>query len=459
MAVSVQICTMSGALISGAPVSFPGPTVKVVELQAIVQEARPNQIFDLLLGERILNDDAEELTGPDLLITVAFDMDYASMAIDKFQELDLKADLLRGMCSYGFEGPSELQKRAIRPLIESRDVIVQSASGTGKTASYVIGGLQRIDSASSSTQVIVLVPTRELACAIQKVALSMGRFLQVTSHACIVNDFNDRHTSHAQFVVGTPCRVYNVISQRHLSLDALKLFVLDDADEMISRGFKDLIFGTLELLEAHVQKAVFCHTMPPKVSDALRKFMHKPVRLTSIKKNDLKLGAVRQFYIAVENEDQKIESLVDLLKKLRPLTRLVIYCNTRRKVDFVANALGKCNYGVSIMHSELLQKDRDLVIDKFVLGSSGILVSTDLSVRSNNFLQSFPKVVNYDLPPSVDYYLHRVGRPGSLHESYCHESCLAINFVTDSDVRSMRSIANYYHTEIEELPLNIGDVM
>lgn len=450
MAISVSICTMNGTLLG--PMSFPGPSVKVAELRACVQQAQANQIFDLLLEDRLLND-SEELVDPELLVTAAFDTDYAAIKVQEFDELGLNENLLRGIRSYGFERPAALQQCAIRPLIDGRDVFAMSQSGTGKTATYVIGSLQRMDCNMPSTQILVLAPTRELACPIQKVAIALGDYLRLTSHACVNRTLENatklREKPH--FVVGTPGILGEMVSKQVLSLDALKMFILDEVDEMMSRGFKGLIYDTMEILPPEVQLSVFSATMPADVLEAIKRFLKKPVRLT-IKKEDLALEGVRQFYVAIEKEEWKLDTLIDLMDTLA-LKQLVIYCNTRRKVEFLASKLGSYGIDVFTIHADLDQNERELIMSKFVPGARGILISTDMLARGLD-VQVFPAVVNFDLPQNMENYLHRIGRSDKFGMRG-----VAINFVTNNDVRTMKDIEKYYHTQIEECPIDIADML
>jgi len=197
--------------------------------------------------------------------------------VDSFDDLDLQEGLLRGIYSYGFEKPSAIQQRAIRPVLDGRDTIGQAQSGTGKTATFVIGCMQRMDFNHKACQALILAPTRELAQQIHKVVLALGDYLKVKCHACIggtsVRDDIDRLRDGQHCVVGTPGRVYDMLSKRHLRIDDLLTFVLDEADEMLSRGFKDQIYDIFKTLPPNVQVCLFSATMPPEILDMTTKFM------------------------------------------------------------------------------------------------------------------------------------------------------------------------------------------
>jgi len=374
---------------------------------------------------------------------------------ESFDDYDLNENLLRGIYSYGFEKPSAIQQRGIKPILDGRDTIGQAQSGTGKTATFVIGVLERIDMHKRECQGLILAPTRELANQIQKVALALGDYQKVKCHACIggtsVRDDIDKLREGQHLVVGTPGRVFDMIGKRHLRVDELMTFVLDEADEMLSRGFKDQIYDIFKTLPPNIQVCLFSATMAPDILDLTTKFMREAVRIL-VKKDELTLEGIRQFYVAIEKEEWKLDTLCDLYETLT-ITQAIIYCNTRRKVDFLSDQLQKRDFTVSIMHADLDQKERDLVMREFRSGSSRVLISTDLLARGID-VQQVSLVINYDLPQNMENYLHRIGRSGRFGRKG-----VAINFVTNSDVRSMKDIEKYYHTQIEEMPMDIADLI
>jgi len=374
---------------------------------------------------------------------------------ESFDDYDLDESLLRGIYSYGFEKPSAIQQRGIKPILDGRDTIGQAQSGTGKTATFVIGTLQRIDYSINACQALILAPTRELANQIQKVALALGDYLHVKCHACIggtaVRDDIDKLRNGQHLVVGTPGRVFDMIGKRHLGVEDLLTFVLDEADEMLSRGFKDQIYDIFKTMPPNIQVCLFSATMAPDILDLTTKFMRDAVRIL-VKKDELTLEGIRQFYVAIEKEEWKIDTLCDLYETLT-ITQAIIYCNTRRKVDDLRDNLSKRDFTVSTMHADLDQKERDLVMREFRSGSSRVLISTDLLARGID-VQQVSLVINYDLPPNMENYLHRIGRSGRFGRKG-----VAINFVTNTDVRAMKDIEKFYHTQIEEMPMDIADLI
>lgn len=375
--------------------------------------------------------------------------------VDSFDALNLKDNLLRGIFGYGFEQPSSIQQRAILPVIKGHDVLAQSQSGTGKTATFAISVLQNIDASVKQTQALILAPTRELALQIQKVVLALGDFCGVQCHACIggtnLQDDVAILKEGVQVVVGTPGRVNDHILRRNLRTDHIKMFVLDEADEMLSRGFKAQIYDIFQLLPASIQVVLLSATMPASVLDVTTKFMRDPVRIL-VKKDELTLEGIRQFYVGVGQEQFKIDVLIDLYETIT-ITQAVIFCNTRRKVEYVQEQLQKNDFVVSAMHGDMDQAQRDTIMKEFRTGSSRILITTDLLARGID-VQQVSLVINYDLPTNQENYIHRIGRGGRFGRKG-----VAINFVTDEDYGVMKEIESFYATQIEEMPMNLADLI
>eukprot|EP00698_Gefionella_okellyi_P002960 TRINITY_DN127_c0_g1_i1.p1 TRINITY_DN127_c0_g1~~TRINITY_DN127_c0_g1_i1.p1 ORF type:complete len:409 (-),score=121.23 TRINITY_DN127_c0_g1_i1:1278-2504(-) len=374
---------------------------------------------------------------------------------ETFDDMNLRDELLRGIYAYGFEKPSAIQQRGIIPVIKGYDCIAQAQSGTGKTATFSIAILQSIDLSLKECQAMILAPTRELAQQIQKVVLALGDYLQVDCHACVggtrVRNDIEKLQSGVHVIVGTPGRVYDMINRGALRMDHLKLFVLDEADEMLSRGFKDQIYDVFKSLPPKVQVVLLSATMAPDVLEVTTKFMRDPIRIL-VKRDELTLEGIKQFYIAVERDEWKLDTLCDLYETLT-ITQAVIFVNTRRKVDWLTEMMHKRDFTVSSMHGDMEQKDRDVVMREFRSGSSRVLITTDLLARGID-VQQVSLVINYDMPSSRESYLHRIGRSGRFGRKG-----VAINFVSNDDVRVLRDIEQYYHTQIEEMPMNVADLI
>ncbi|KAJ2909322.1 translation initiation factor eIF4A [Coemansia aciculifera] len=378
--------------------------VAVAQSKATVQALPPKELAAALFGITPLAEiNVEDISS-----------NYDNV-VESFDDMGLDEDLLRGIYAFGFERPSAIQQRAIVPVLKGRDVIAQAQSGTGKTATFSISILQKIDPTIPQIQALVLAPTRELATQIQKVMTSLGDFRKVKVHPCIggTNVAEDQRNLNngVHAVVGTPGRVYDMIKRGALKTASVKIFALDEADEMLSMGFKDQIYEVFQLLPPEVQVVLLSATMPNDVFDVTSKFMRDPIRILA-----------------------------------------VIFCNTRRKVDFLTEKLRERSFTVSAMHGDMEQGQRETIMKEFRSGSSRILISTDLLARGID-VQQISLVINYDLPVSRENYIHRIGRGGRFGRKG-----VAINFVADEDVEKLRGIEQYYGTQVDEMPGDISSL-
>jgi len=375
--------------------------------------------------------------------------------VDNFDNMNLSPELLRGIYAYGFERPSSIQQRAILPVVKGHDVIAQAQSGTGKTATFSISALQKLDLANPQCQALILAPTRELAQQIQKVVIALGDFMKVTCHACIggtnVRDDMKILGDGAQVVVGTPGRVFDMINRGALKTDHMKMFILDEADEMLSRGFKDQIYDVFQRLPPSTQVVLLSATMPTEVMEVTTKFMRDPIRIL-VKKDELTLEGIKQFYVAVEKEEWKLDTLCDLYETVT-ITQAVIFCNTRRKVDWLTEKLTAREFTVSAMHGDMEQGQREVIMKEFRSGSSRVLIATDLLARGID-VQQVSLVINYDIPANKENYIHRIGRGGRFGRKG-----VAINFITAYDTRMLREIEQFYSTQVLEMPMNVADLI
>lgn len=374
---------------------------------------------------------------------------------ENFDDMNLKEELLRGIYAYGFEKPSAIQQRAIVPCIKGMDVIAQAQSGTGKTATFSIAILEKIDTGLRECQALILAPTRELAQQIQKVVMSLGDYMGAQCHACIggtsVREDMRKLDVGQHIVVGTPGRVFDMISRKVLRPNDIKQFVLDEADEMLSRGFKDQIYDVFRHLNQEIQVILLSATMPSEVLEVTTRFMRDPIRIL-VKKEELTLEGIRQFYISVEREEWKLDTLCDLYETLT-ITQAVIFCNTKQKVDWLTQKMRDANFTVSSIHGDMPQKERDTIMQAFRSGSSRVLISTDLWGRGLD-VQQVSLVICYDLPNNRELYIHRIGRSGRFGRKG-----VAINFVKSDDIRILRDIEQFYSTQIDEMPMNVADLI
>ncbi|WPT11054.1 hypothetical protein PSENEW3n2_00002225 [Picochlorum sp. SENEW3] len=375
--------------------------------------------------------------------------------VTSFDAMGLKEQLLRGVYQYGFEKPSAIQQRAILPIIQGKDVIAQAQSGTGKTSLIALCLCQLIDSSSPETQALVVSPTRELASQTERNILALGDFLKVKAHACIggksVGEDMKKLEGQAQIVSGTPGRVFDMIQRRALRTRGIRTLVLDEADEMLSQGFKEQIYDVYRYLPPETQVVLVSATLPHDVLEMTHKFMTDPVRIL-VKRDELTLEGIKQFFIAVEREEWKFDTLCDLYDTLT-ITQAVIFCNTRKKVDWLTSKMRENNFTVSSMHGEMPQQEREAIMSEFRKGETRVLITTDVWARGID-VQQVSLVINYDIPFNRENYIHRIGRSGRFGRKG-----VAINFIKDDDVQALRDIEQYYSTHIDEMPMNVADLI
>ena len=375
---------------------------------------------------------------------------------ESFDDMGLSDDLLRGIYAYGFEKPSAIQQKAIKAMTLEKDIIAQAQSGTGKTGTFSIGSLQMLNLGDTNCQTLILSPTRELVNQTLKVIESLGDFMNVKVHACVggtmIKDDVRILSKGVHIVVGTPGRVYDMINRQALKLENLKNVVLDEADEMLSRGFKDQIYDIFKFIPEEAQVCLFSATLPLETLEMTTKFMKPDAIKILVKREELTLEGIKQFYIAVDKEEWKLDTLCDLYETLT-ITQAIIYCNTRRKVDWLTDQMSQKDFTVSSMHGDMDQIERNVIMREFKTGSSRVLITTDLLARGID-VQQVSLVINFDLPLDRENYIHRIGRSGRFGRKG-----VAINFLTQRDVPCMRDIEQFYNTQIEEMPMNVADLI
>lgn len=311
-----------------------------------------------------------------------------------------------------------------------------------------------MDTASDQTQALIVVHTRELAYQVYKVIESIGEYTDVKVHACCggtaVRDDIKKLKGGVQIVVGTPGRVKDMMKKGFLKTDYLRLFVLDEADEMLSRGFKTQIQEIFKFLPGEIQIALFSATMPPDILRLSENFMRDPARIL-VKKDELTLEGIKQYYVPLDKEEWKLEVLMNLYMNLE-INQAIIYCNTTKKVDELTKQLKEKEFTVSAMHGEMDQVARDLIMREFRTATTRILISTDLLARGID-VQQVSVVINYDLPSKKESYIHRIGRSGRFGRKGT-----AINFVTPREAEFLKELQTHYNTQINELPTNLEEI-
>ena len=373
---------------------------------------------------------------------------------EKFEDMPLNDNLLKGIYTYGFENPSSIQKKGIVPIIDNKDLIAQSQSGTGKTATFVIGSIQKVLNKNEVNkkkfnQILILAPTRELAIQINSVTLELIKFTQLRSNVFIGGATNTNYTNH--ITIGTPGRIYDLLKKELLNKDNVDTLILDEADEMLSRGFTEQIYAIFQILPKTAQVILISATIPDDILNITNKFMNNPLKLL-VQKDNLTLEGIRQYYIAMEKEDYKLNTLEDLYKVIK-ISQCIIYTNSKRKTEFISNFLNDKGFPVTFMHGGLLQDNRRQIMEDFRSGNIKILITTDILSRGID-IQQVSLVINYDLPKEKETYIHRIGRSGRFGRKGS-----VINFVSIYDITSLKTIEQFYNTTILQLPEDVESVI
>jgi translation initiation factor 4A len=377
------------------------------------------------------------------------------------KHVNLSTELLRGIYAYGFEQPSAIQKKAIIPMAMGRDVLAQAQSGTGKTGAFTVGTLQLIDTSLDVVQALILAPTRELADQINSVVLAIGRLMNVRTLLAVggtrvqenVAALTSKNPPH--IVVGCLGRVLDLVTQRHaLHPSTLKIVILDEADEMLSQGFKEQTHDLFQYLPQNAQVCLFSATIPIEVESLTEKFLRHPVKLL-VKQEMLTLEGIKQYYIGVDSadshatDDSKFDVLKDLFAAIS-MSQCIVYCNTRRRCDDLYKAMQNAGFSVMHINGDMDAHERKQACDDLRSGKVRVLITTDLFARGID-VQQVSYVINFDIPRDVCTYLHRIGRSGRWGRKG-----VAINFMSRAEQSRVKDIEQYYHTEIQELPLDFA---
>lgn len=379
---------------------------------------------------------------------------------DTFDDMNLSENLLRGIYGYGFEQPTLIQKQAILLGIakeKKQDIIAQSQSGTGKTATFIITIFQNIDPSLNKVQAIILSPTRRLSEQIYKVATALGRFIKnLKLVLCVggesLNENIRKLDNGAQVVIGCPGRVYDLLTRKHIPTEQIKMFCLDEADQMLTNKFVNQIQDIFERLPENVQKLLFSATIPPAMFNITKKFMDDPIRLL-LKTNDITLEGITQFFVNVGQDKYKVASLIDIYESITT-SQCIIYCNSVDRVERLCQCLEDNKFSVTMCHGKMTNERQIWVLRQFTAGNFRILVSSDLTARGID-IQQISLVINYDIPfKNIETYVHRIGRSGRFGRVGS-----AISLITNRDIRCIKQIEETFKTKIVPLPENFSEII
>jgi len=377
--------------------------------------------------------------------------EYSIKEFNKWEDVEqLDPNLLRGIYAYGFDNPSIIQQKSILSLFDKKDMIAQAQSGTGKTGAFSVGILQNIDTTVKKVQGIILAPTRELAKQIHDVVLGLGSFMKTLKVQLLVGgtsteqDISALKSDAPHIIVGCPGRVHDMIRRNHIRGSDVKMIVLDEADEMLSVGFKEQVYNIFNFLSSSVQVCLFSATLPEELHTLADKFLRNPVKIL-VKSEQLTLEGIVQHLIALEDDSHKYSTLKDIFHMIS-VTQSIIYCNSIKRVTDLHEAMLQDNFPVCCIHSGMEKSERDAAFRDFKCGKHRVLISSNVTARGID-VQNVGVVINFDVPKDVHTYLHRIGRSGRWGRKG-----VAVNFVTRWDIKKIKEFEVYYNTAITEMP-------
>ena len=374
---------------------------------------------------------------------------------ESFDEMGLSDEIIRGIYSYGFETPSKIQQVAIVPMSKSNDILAQSQSGTGKTGAFTIGALSVVDSSIKAPQVIVICPTRELSQQTERVARALGNYmglkvLSATGGNQLRSDISTLKAG-AQFIVGTPGRIFDLIRRGDLAIEHMKYIILDEADQMLEDLFAEQIRTILDnKFPASTRLALFSATMPTNVVEVAENYLSNPVRIL-LPPDEVTLDGIKQYFVGLEREEWKLPVLLDLYQQIA-VNQALIYVNKRQKAEWLAKQLAAQGFTLEFIHGEMEVADRKKRMEDFRSGQVRVLISTDLLARGID-VQQVSLVVNYELPVQRENYIHRIGR-----SSRYGKKGVAINLIYGGEMNSLKEIEKHYSTTIHELPDDLASL-
>lgn len=378
--------------------------------------------------------------------------------IKSWDEMDLPESLLRGVYAYGWEKPSAIQSVAVKPLMEGRDVLSQAKAGTGKTGAFGVGMLTRIDPALKKTQGLILVPTKELADQIVKVVKALSHYMKLNIVLALggtprhVNGRECRAGPH--IVIGTPGRVWDLASNGELSFEHLRMFVIDEADEMLRDRFADQVASITKIgLPDTCRIAFFSATMPPEVMELVGEILTNPVRIY-LRTEDVRPDWVKQWYTVVEEDNWKVDAFCDIYES-KTIAGGIIFVNTKERADRLFQTLTERGFPVSVIYGDPMPLATRLQrLEEFTNSKTRILIATNVMARGIDVIH-VDYVFNFDLPPLEDKenYIHRIGRCGR----YGRKGT-AISLVTSAEKHVLDQIMSHYGMSCQALPQDLAGV-
>jgi ATP-dependent RNA helicase DDX6/DHH1 len=377
--------------------------------------------------------------------------DVTQTQVKEFEDFYLKRELLMGIFEKGYESPSPIQEKAIPIALSGKDILARAKNGTGKTAAFVIPALNKADPSKKELQVLILVPTRELALQTSQVCKELGKHCQlsvmVTTGGTLLKDDIVRLHQTVHILVATPGRVLDLTKKDVCNLKKCNMLIMDEADKLLSPEFQELVEDIIRFLPIERQILMFSATFPVTVKTFKDKYLPNSFDINVME--DLTLKGVSQYYAFVE-ERQKLHCLHTLFTKLS-INQSIIFCNSVTRVELLAKKITEMGYSCFYIHAKMQQHDRNKVFHDFRNGACRNLVSSDLFTRGID-IPAVNVVVNFDFPKNSETYLHRIGRSGR----FGHLG-LAINLITYNDRANLFKIEKELDTTVEPIPGHIDE--
>ncbi len=375
---------------------------------------------------------------------------------ESFDEMNLAEKLLRGVYSHGFEKPSDIQKRGIVPIKDGRDLLAQAQSGTGKTGTFTIGALSRIDPTLKAVQILVLAPVRELAQQIESVAKSLSQWMDISVYSATggppVREDIRAIEKGCQFLIGTPGRIFDLMNRGVLVRDNIRILIFDEADQMLEDRFKEQVMCILQKgFPTETQVALFSATMTEDVVAVANQLLRNPIKIL-VNPEAVPLDGITQYFVPLEREEWKFDALCDLYQQLN-ISQALIYCNKRQRAEWLAEKMAVAGFPMSVIHGEMDTEERKKRMANFRSGTVRVMISTDMLARGID-VQQVSLVINYELPVQKENYIHRIGRAGRFGRKG-----VTINLISPDDARARSEIESHFGITMTPLPEDLSRVM
>lgn len=365
-----------------------------------------------------------------------------------FEELKIDMEILEAIKNLGYFRPTKVQERVIPVVLEEKDLIVKSQTGSGKTGAFAIPLCQKAVVEEKDPAVLILVPTRELAVQVKEEVMKIGRYKRIRCAAVFGKMPMEIQTRELRqrihFIAGTPGRTLDHIQRGNINTDKIKYLVIDEADEMLSMGFIEQVEAIAKTIATDRVTMLFSATMPQEIKDLCSKYMRNPI-MVEINPEKLTVEKINQSYYEV-NVSGKFYSMLRILYALNP-DSCIIFCRTKDNVDRIGGLMVDKGYPCATLHGGMLQKDRLEVIENFKRGEYRFLVATDVAARGID-IEHITHVINYDVPVEKEGYVHRIGRTGR-----AGKKGIAITLVTDDESKLWKEIMEYVQLNIPKMDI------